>query len=166
MGSSWAERGVIEGDFQKKFLFSEAFYSKEMNLWPQKKIHSKGYRNGKVCYFLSSLFSDHSASPHPHAQKSPQVTCRLTYLWGALIKQQGRAKASGVHRDSSPNSQAWAPRRREPTEALRKRNQLTPFHGFYLFLREKKTHIIMWLLMKKYFYIIYKNNLLKDLGIW
>lgn len=164
MGSSWAERGVIEGDFQKKFLFSEAFYSKEMNLWPQKKIHSKGYRNGKVCYFLSSLFSDHSASPHPHAQKSPQVTCRLTYLWGALIKQQGRAKASGVHRDSSPNSQAWAPRRREPTEALRKRNQLTPFHGFYLFLREKKNPHNYVIINEKIFLHYLQKQFIKRLG--
>lgn len=158
MGSSWAERGVIEGDFQKKiFLFCEAFYLKEMNLWPQKKIHSKGYRNGKVCNFLSSLFSDHSASPHPHKH-------RRVLKWHAgfptseehLLSSRGEQRHLGCTETHLQTLKLEHPEG-NPQRHSGKGTSWLPSMAFTCFREKKKPHIIMWLLMKKYFYIIYKK---------
>lgn len=64
------------------FLFNKASYLKERNVWPQKKIFNKGYRNGKVCYFLLFLFSSYSLTSLTHPpllKKRPfLLTCWLT----------------------------------------------------------------------------------------
>lgn len=73
------------------FLFNKAFYLKEINLQLQKKIFSKGCRNGKVCYFLPLLFSCYSAFPHPPtlAEEEPLPNDVLASLpWQELRNQQ------------------------------------------------------------------------------
>lgn len=64
------------------FLFNKAFYLKEVNLYLQKKMFSKGGRNGKGCYFLPLLFSCYSAFPHPPALagEEPLPNHALAYL--------------------------------------------------------------------------------------
>lgn len=78
------------------FLFHKAYYLKEIHFRPQKKSFSKGYGNGKVCYFLPFLFSSYSSASliHPHRlKKSP---CLLTGQLEVRDHQEG-TKVSGSH---------------------------------------------------------------------
>lgn len=145
MGSSWTERGVIEGDFQKKiFLFSEAFYLKEMNLWPQKKIHSKGYRNGKVCYFLSSLFFDYSASPCPHTHRRvPKWHAGLPASNEHLTSSRGEQRHLGCTGTHLQILKLEHPEEGNPQRYSGKGTGSLPYFTCF-WERKKKPHTVMW----------------------
>lgn len=153
-GSNWRR-------FSKKiFLFCEAFYLKEMNLWPQKKIHSKGYRNGKVCYFLSSLFSDHSASPRPHTHRRvPKWHAGLPTSEEHLLSSRGEQRHLGCTETHLQTLKLEHPEEGNPQRHSGKGTSWLPSMAFTCF-REKKKNSHNYVIINEKIFLHYLQKII------
>lgn len=156
-GSNWRR-------FSKKNFYSVKLFIRKKWIYGLKRKFTVKVIEMAKCVIFFPLCS-------PIIQLLPIHTHRRVPKWHAglptseehLLSSRGEQRHLGCT-DSSPNSQAWAPRRREPTEALRKRNQLTPFYGFYLFLREKKNPHNYVIINEKIFLHYLQKQFIKRLG--
>jgi hypothetical protein len=99
-----------------------------MNLYPQKKTHSKGCRNGKVCYFPHFLFSTCSVFPHSPTRIEESLPTDITWTWWELGKPQ-----EGQRHLESPG-------RRLTSHSVSQEKRLVPMKAEAEWRRPAETH--------------------------